>query len=104
MTDRTAQREPGAQGMTKDIARKPHRRKSWLIDIMVGGIGGGVVGAVVAVNVVIYSGIEGGYEATIPEVFRENIFVGLVAVAILVAGPLIGVSIARRVRHQRASG
>lgn len=90
--------------MTTNIAEKSHGRRSRLIDIVAGGIGGGVVGAVIAVNVVIYSGIERGYEATIPEVFRENVFVGFVVVAILVAGPLIGVWAARRVRRQRASG
>lgn len=75
-----------------------------MIDLVVGGIAGGVVGAIAAVNVVIYAGIERGYEATIPEVFRESFWVGAVVVAILGAGPLVGVWIARRVRNQRTSG
>lgn len=90
--------------MTTDTATKPQHRKSWLIDLVVGGIAGGFVGAIVAVNVVIYAGIERGYEATIPEVFRQNTLIGLVVVTILSAGPLVGVWIARRVRHQRTSG
>lgn len=89
--------------MTTDIANEPHGLKSWLIDIVAGGIGGGVVGAVVAVNVVIYSGMERGYESTIPEVFSESVLIGTVVVAILIAGPLVGVGIARRLRHQRTS-
>jgi hypothetical protein len=74
--------------------------RHWLVDLVVGGIAGGVVGAIVAVNVVIYAGIEGGYEATIPEVFRENAFVGLVTVAILGSGPVLGVLVARRLRRR----
>ena len=79
-------------------------RKPWLLDVVVGGISGGLVGAVVAVNVVIYSGIDRGYQASIPEVFRESVLIGLLVVAILVAGPVVGVWIARRLRYQRMSG
>jgi hypothetical protein len=78
-------------------------RKSWLLDIVVGGISGGLVGAVAAVNLVIYSGMERGYETTIPEVFRESVLIGSLVVAILVAGPVVGVWIARRLRRQRTS-
>lgn len=78
------------------------RTWQWLADGVVGGIVGGVIGAIVAVNVVIYAGIEGGYEASIPDVFRENTLVGVVTVAILVAGPVLGVVVARRRRRRRA--
>lgn len=84
--------------------RAEQGRKAWMLDILIGGISGGLIGAVVAVNVVIYAGIERGYEATIPEVFRESVLVGSVVVAILVGGPLVGVWIARRLRRQRTSG
>jgi hypothetical protein len=75
------------------------RRRGWLVDILLGGVIGGVVGAIVAVNVVIYSGIDRGYEATIPEVFRQNMLVGILTVAILVGAPVLGVAVARRVRR-----
>ena len=89
--------------MSTDLRSRTQGRKGWLTDLLIGGISGGLIGAVVAVNVVIYSGIERGYEATIPEVFRESVFLGSFVVAILVAGPLAGVWIARRLRRQRTS-
>lgn len=75
--------------------------RGWLVDVLVGGIVGGVAGAIVAVNVVIFTGIDRGYEATIPEVFRENTLVGVVVIMILVTGPVLGVTIARRLRRRR---
>jgi len=75
--------------------------RGWNIDVGLGGLLGGVIGAIVAVNLVIYSGIEDGYEASIPEVFSENLFVGLLTVGILCAGPVVGVIVARRQRSRR---
>ena len=72
----------------------------WLSDILIGGILGGIAGAIVAVNVVIFSGIEEGYEANIPDVFRQNALVGVVVVAILIAGPIVGVVTRRRMRSR----
>lgn len=79
-----------------------HSGRGWLVDILVGGALGVIVGAIVAVNVVIYAGIEGGYEASIADVFRQNRLVGAVTVAILGAGPIFGVLVARRLRRRRA--
>jgi hypothetical protein len=45
--------------------------------------------------------IEGGYEASITDVFQQNTLVGVVTVAILVSGPLLGVATARRLRAKR---
>jgi hypothetical protein len=70
------------------------------MDIIIGGIGGGLVGGIAAVNLVIFTGIEPGYEASIPEVFRQNLFIGLLTVLLLGGGPLLGVIVARRVRRQ----
>jgi hypothetical protein len=75
--------------------------RGWLADLVVGGITGGVVGAIAAVNFVIFTGIEGGYEATIADVFEQNAALGVVTVAILIAGPVLGVALARRRRSRR---
>ena len=75
--------------------------RGWIIDVSLGGLIGGVLGAIVAVNVVILSGIETGYESTVPEVFAYHPLLGTVVVAILVAGPLSGVLLARRARTVR---
>lgn len=76
-------------------------KSGWFVDLVAGGIVGGVAGAIVAVNFVIYAGIERGYEATVPEVFRQSVVAGVITVAILVAGPAVGVWIARRLRRRR---
>ncbi len=77
------------------------RTRGWVLDIVVGLLAGGSVGAVVAVNVVIFAGPEQGYEASLADVFRQNALVGLLVVAVLLAGPVLGVMIARRVRRRR---
>ena len=77
------------------------RTRGWVLDIVVGLLAGGSVGAVVAVNVVIFAGTDRGYEASLADVFRQNALVGLLVVAVLFAGPVLGVMIARRVRRRR---
>lgn len=72
-----------------------------LVDLVVGGVVGGVVGAIAAVNFVIFAGFEEGYETSIAEVFSESSLAGLTTVALLVAGPVLGMVVARRSRHRR---
>jgi hypothetical protein len=76
-------------------------RKAWAVDLLVGVLLGGISGAIAAVNIVIFSGMERGYESTIPEIFRQNVLVGIMTVVTLAAGPLVGVWLMRR-RRQRA--
>jgi uncharacterized membrane protein YesL len=78
------------------------RTRGWLADTLIGGIVGGVVGAIVAVNFVIFIGIDGGYEASITDVFRQSVIAGIVTVTVLLAGPVLGVVGARRLRRKRA--
>lgn len=78
-------------------------RRNWLLDVIVGGVLGGIVGAIVAVNFVIFVGIDDGYEASIGQVFDQNLFAGIVTVAALVAGPIIGIYAARRIRRTRSA-
>lgn len=56
----------------------------------IGILAGAVVAFIVEINLVIFSGIERGYEATLPDMFAENRLIGVLAVAILVAGPVAG--------------
>lgn len=79
------------------------RWRSWLGDVVVGGFVGGVIGAIVAVNVVIFSGIDRGYEASLADVFRQNWVIGCLTVAVLISGPVLGVVVARRMRKRRAA-
>ena len=74
-----------------------------MVDVLLGLILGGVVGGIVAVNFVIYTGVEGGYEASIGEVFNHNVLLGLVTVAILIGGPILGIVVARRRRRRRTA-
>ena len=78
--------------------------KGWLADLAVGGLVGGLVGAVAAVNFVIFTGIEQGYEASLGEVFEHSLIAGIVTVMLLIAGPVLGVLTARRLRTRRSQG
>ncbi len=64
-----------------------------------GAAGGLVIGVIASLNVVLFGGIESGYEATPSEVFEENVLVGIVALLVLVAGPIVGVIVALRERR-----
>jgi len=72
--------------------------RGWIRDAVIGGILGGIIGAVAAVNVVIFSGIEQGYEATLGEVFGRSIWLGVIVVSILISGPLTGIAVLRKRR------
>lgn len=71
-------------------------RRRLAIRVVFGSVVGLVVGAIASVNVVIFGGIEDGYEASATEVFEQNALVGFIALVVLVAGPVIGVIIALR--------
>ena len=71
-------------------------RRRLAIRVVFGIVVGLVVGAIASVNVVIFGGIEDGYEAIPARVFEENALVGVIAVLVLIAGPVIGVIIALR--------
>lgn len=79
-------------------------KRGWIIDVIIGGIAGGIIGAIVAVNVVIYSGIDEGYEALLGgDVFDRYPAVGFIAVAILLLGPFVGIGAARFLRGRRTT-
>jgi hypothetical protein len=72
--------------------------RGWLFDLAAGGILGLVAGLVVAVNLVIFLGPEQGYESSIRDVFEHSTILGVVVLAVLVVGPVVGVLLARRRR------
>lgn len=84
----------------RPMHRNPHQMRGWLIDIALGGLGGGLAAAVAVWNLFIFSGIESGYESSLSDAFAENAFVGLLAVCLLVVGPVAGVFLARRRRFR----
>lgn len=69
---------------------------SSVLRVVFGVVVGAITGAVVAVNVVIFSGAEDGYETSLPELFDQNVMLGLLVVVILVSGPIVGGVIASR--------
>lgn len=75
--------------------------RGWLIDVVAGAVVGGLIGAIVAVNIVIYSGAERGYESSLTEVFEHSPLAGIITVVIVVAGPVSGIVVARRRRRRR---
>ncbi|HYO85501.1 MAG TPA: hypothetical protein VES01_03440 [Dermatophilaceae bacterium] len=77
------------------------KTRGWVLDLVVGGLTGGVVGAIVAVNVVIFAGIDRGYESSLADVFRESALVGVLVVVVLLGVPVLGVVTARRIRRGR---
>jgi MFS family permease len=77
------------------------KTRGWIVDIVLGGLIGGFLGAIVAVNVVIFSGIERGYQSGITEIFEYNAVLGVLVLSILVGGPVLGVVLARRARDIR---
>jgi NhaP-type Na+/H+ or K+/H+ antiporter len=74
-------------------------RRQKTIDLVLGMALGGLIGAIVAVNLIITVGI--GYDVSLPQVFRENLLVGIITTVILISGPVAGVALMRRLRRQR---
>lgn len=75
--------------------------RGWFVDLAVGGLGGLVIAWIVAVNLVIYLGVEGGYQAGLGDVFGHSVMLGVVVIGVVVAGPVLGVMYMRRQRRQR---
>ena len=81
--------------------RQADQRKHVWVDVLVGGLIGAIVGAIVSVNIVIYSGVERGYQASPSEVFSHSPLVGMLSVLTFSAGPVAGILVARRQRRNR---
>lgn len=75
--------------------------RGWLIDIVAGSLVGGLVGLVAAWNLAIFTGVEGGYEASVSDAFEHSLVSGILVTGALLGGPLVGVWVARRQRRKR---
>lgn len=75
--------------------------RAWVVDVVIGGLVGGLLGGIVAVNLVIYYGVERGYEASLSEVFEKSPLLGVVVLGSLLAGPTVGVLTAHMQRVKR---
>ncbi|GAB3253410.1 hypothetical protein [Nocardioides dilutus] len=58
--------------------------------VVAGGFGGLVLAVIVVLNLHILVGLEEGYAASPQEVWHASVFLAVVDVAVLVAGPLLG--------------
>lgn len=67
------------------------------VRIAVGAVVGAIAGAIASVNIVIFSGIDDGYEATPAQVFDENPLVGVVAATALIVCIVVGVVVGSRI-------
>lgn len=80
----------------------PTKRREWLTDVVVGGLIGGLVGVVTAWNLMIYLGLDRGYETSLLDAFDHSLMVGVPVIAALVGGPVVGIGVARRQRKRRS--
>lgn len=78
--------------------RTGHRARA--VAVVVGGLVGAIAGAIAAVNLVIFAGVESGYESSPADVYRHSTLLGIAVTIVLLAGPILGVLAARR-RHPR---
>ncbi|MGB7858948.1 MAG: hypothetical protein WBM90_00440 [Acidimicrobiia bacterium] len=83
------------------MQKPPVGIRGWVLDIVVGGLAGVVIGAIAAVNLVIFSGFERGYETGLDEVFKERPLTGILVVIFIAVGPALGVLGARLIRRRR---
>lgn len=77
-------------GLGRGSSRTPHRSCSFLLGAVIGGI----VGAVLAVNILIFAGVEGGYEASLSDALDQRPVAAITALVVLVLSPLVGAFVA----------
>ena len=67
-------------------------------------LGGFVVAVVVILNLHILVGLEDGYAASPADVVEWSVLLGVVDIALLVAGPVLGIVAASRLRRRDSRG
>ena len=71
---------------------------------VVAALGGFVVAVIAILNLHILVGLEAGYAASPADVFERSVLLGMVDIALLVAGPMLGVVAASRLRRRDSRG
>lgn len=84
--------------MSRDRTRSPVGVRA--IALLIGAALGAVIGAIIAVNLLIFSGIEGGYEASLSDAFDQRPWVAITIVVVLTAAPAVGAVAALRLRRR----
>jgi len=67
-------------------------------------LGGFVVAVIVILNLHIFVGLKDGYAASPADVFEWSVLLGVVDIALLVAGPVLGIVAASRLRRRDSRG
>jgi len=67
-------------------------------------LGGFVVAVIVILNLHILVGLKDGYAASPADVFEWSVLLGVVDIALLVAGPVLGIVAASRLRRRDSRG
>ena len=80
------------------MPRNAHRALANATLYALAGLGGLFVAVIIILNLHIVVGLEEGYAASPVEVFESSVLVALVDVALLVAGPVLGILAASRLR------
>ena len=74
----------------------------WAIDLTAGIAAGSVVGVILALNIVIFSGVDDGYQASVRAVFEQRPWAGVMAGMAIILSPVLLVLSLRRLRQNRA--
>ena len=67
-------------------------------------LSGFVVAVIVILNLHILVGLKNGYAASPADVFEWSVLLGVVDIALLVAGPVLGIVAASRLRRRDSRG
>lgn len=73
-----------------------------MLDLTVGIAAGSLVGVILALNIVIYSGVDDGYQASVQSVFEQRPWAGVLAAMAIILAPVLYVLGLRRRRRNRA--
>jgi len=72
-----------------------------VVDLLAGGLAGFAIAWIVAVNMVIFAGVDRGYQASVDEVLRHSTLLGVAVIGVILLGPIFGVGLLRRRRRRR---